>query len=123
MHQDTFVSCVISTDKVDIESLVARLNCYRKGNNDPRKVIFHLDISSCASENINALLFQLLFLKHIKTKSGSHFHVKRTLAWIERLKPKRAVLTHMTADLDYETLRRDLPDGVEPAYDGMEITF
>ena len=53
----------------------------------------------------------------------SHFHVKRTLAWIERLKPKRAVLTHMTADLDYETLRRDLPDGVEPAYDGMEITF
>ena len=27
------------------------------------------------------------------------------LAWIERVKPKRAVLTHMHVDLDYETLR------------------
>jgi len=53
----------------------------------------------------------------------SHFHVKKALSWIERLKPKRAVLTHMTGDLDYATLARELPDGVEPAYDGMEITF
>ena len=53
----------------------------------------------------------------------SHFHVKKALAWIERLKPKRAVLTHMTGDLDYATLARELPDGVEPAYDGMEIVF
>lgn len=53
----------------------------------------------------------------------SHFHVKKALDWIERLKPKRAVLTHMTGELDYETLRRELPDGIEPAYDGMEIYF
>ena len=32
---------------------------------------------------------------------------------------KRAILTHMTADLDYEALRRELPAHVEPAYDGM----
>ncbi len=53
----------------------------------------------------------------------SHFHVKKALSWIERLKPKRAVLTHMTGDLDYATLMRELPEGVEPAYDGMEIMF
>lgn len=53
----------------------------------------------------------------------SHFHVQKALDWIARLKPKRAILTHMTGDLDYEALRRDLPDGVEPAYDGMEIAF
>lgn len=53
----------------------------------------------------------------------SHFHVKKALEWIERLKPKRAILTHMTTELDYDTLRRDLPDHVEPAYDGMEIIF
>jgi len=29
----------------------------------------------------------------------------------------------MTSDLDYETLRKELPDGVEPAYDGMVIDF
>jgi phosphoribosyl 1,2-cyclic phosphate phosphodiesterase len=51
----------------------------------------------------------------------SHFSVSEALAWIERLKPKRAILTHMHIDLDYETLRSELPAGVEPAYDGMVI--
>jgi phosphoribosyl 1,2-cyclic phosphate phosphodiesterase len=53
----------------------------------------------------------------------SHFHLKRALEWIERLKPKRAILTHMTAEMDYETLRRQLPANVEPAYDGMIVPF
>lgn len=53
----------------------------------------------------------------------SHFHLKRALEWIERLRPKRAILTHMTAELDYATLRRDLPAHVEPAYDSMIIAF
>jgi phosphoribosyl 1,2-cyclic phosphate phosphodiesterase len=57
------------------------------------------------------------------TPHPSHFSVKQALAWIERLKPKRAILTHMTTDLDYEALRRELPEGVEPAYDGMVIEF
>jgi len=55
------------------------------------------------------------------TPHPSHFHLKAALAWIERLKPKRAILTHMTAELDYEALKRDLPPGIEPAYDGMVI--
>ena len=57
------------------------------------------------------------------TPHPSHFHVKRALEWIERLKPKRAILTHMTTELDYDALRRSLPDHVEPAYDGMTIEF
>ena len=43
--------------------------------------------------------------------------------WIERLAPKRAILTHMTAEMDYSTLRRDLPTHIEPAYDGMVVDF
>ena len=49
----------------------------------------------------------------------SHWSVADTLGWIERLKPKRAILTNMHADLDYETLRRELPAHVEPGYDGI----
>ena len=60
-------------------------------------------------------------LRHIPHES--HFNVKQALKWIAKLKPKRAILTHMTSDLDYETLRRELPDGVEPAYDGMQVDF
>jgi phosphoribosyl 1,2-cyclic phosphate phosphodiesterase len=51
----------------------------------------------------------------------SHFSIKQALAWIERLAPKRAILTHMTFDLDYDAMRRELPPDVEPAYDGMVL--
>lgn len=51
----------------------------------------------------------------------SHFSVDEALAWIDRLKPRRAVLTNMHVDLDYETLKAKLPRHVEPAYDGMVI--
>lgn len=57
------------------------------------------------------------------TPHPSHFHLKRALEWIDELKPKRAILTHMTTDLDYDALRRSLPDRVEPAYDGMTVEF
>jgi phosphoribosyl 1,2-cyclic phosphate phosphodiesterase len=56
------------------------------------------------------------------TRHPSHFSVEEALAWIARVKPKRAVLTHMHVDLDYETLARELPEGVEPGYDGMVLT-
>ena len=51
----------------------------------------------------------------------THSHLARTLEWIARAKPRRAVLTHMDPGFDYETLRRELPAGVEPGYDGMVI--
>ena len=51
----------------------------------------------------------------------SHFGLKQTLDWIERLGVKRAILTHMTVELDYEALRRQLPAHVEPGYDGMVV--
>ena len=56
------------------------------------------------------------------TPHPSHLSVEQALAWIARLRPRRAVLTHMHIDLDYESLRRALPAGVEPAYDGMVLT-
>jgi phosphoribosyl 1,2-cyclic phosphate phosphodiesterase len=51
----------------------------------------------------------------------THAHVEKALGWIERVKPKRAILTNLHIDLDYQTLRRTLPAGVEPAYDGLVI--
>ncbi len=51
----------------------------------------------------------------------SHFSVDQAVAWSRRFAARRAVLTHMHIDLDYATLKRDLPEGVEPAYDGMMI--
>ncbi len=49
----------------------------------------------------------------------SHFSVSDALGWIERLKPRRAILTNLHSDLDYEALRGKLPVHVVPAFDGM----
>jgi phosphoribosyl 1,2-cyclic phosphate phosphodiesterase len=43
------------------------------------------------------------------------------LSWIARVKPKRAILTHMNHTVDYATWKAKLPKGVEPAYDGMVL--
>ena len=41
----------------------------------------------------------------------THSHLAKTLGWIARLKPRRAILTHMDESLDYATLCRELPPG------------
>ena len=62
-------------------------------------------------------------LRH--ARHPSHFSLTDALDWIERLKPRRAILTNMHIDMDYETLRRTLPDGIEPGYDNLtfEVPF
>jgi phosphoribosyl 1,2-cyclic phosphate phosphodiesterase len=51
----------------------------------------------------------------------THAHLEMTLEWIAKYKPGRAILTHMDISMDYAALRSSLPDGVEPAFDGMEV--
>jgi phosphoribosyl 1,2-cyclic phosphate phosphodiesterase len=53
----------------------------------------------------------------------THAHIDKALDWRERLKPKHMVITHMSPRLDYETLKRELPQGVEPGFDGQELTL
>lgn len=53
----------------------------------------------------------------------SHFSLADALAWIERIRPRRAILTNLHSDLDYEALRAQLPPHVEPAYDGISVTL
>ncbi|MBO6784859.1 MAG: MBL fold metallo-hydrolase [Alphaproteobacteria bacterium] len=56
-----------------------------------------------------------------ETPHPTHSHLAQTLEWIDRLRPRRAILTHLSHRVDYERLRQKLPDGVEPAYDGMVL--
>lgn len=51
----------------------------------------------------------------------SHFSVNDALSWLERFKPRRAVITNMHSDLDYEVLRQSLPPSIVPAHDGMRL--
>jgi len=51
----------------------------------------------------------------------THSHLAKTLSWIARVGPRRAVLTHMDQSLDYRELSAELPCGVEPGQDGLVI--
>jgi len=83
------------------------------------------DVSDLSEEAFAALegidLWILDALRH--APHPTHANVATALSWIARVKPARAVLTNLHIDLDYETLRRELPQGVEPAYDGMVLTL
>ena len=53
----------------------------------------------------------------------THPHLDETLRWVDALRPARAILTHMDNSMDYRTLVAELPAGVEPGYDGLEVAL
>ena len=53
------------------------------------------------------------------TPHQSHSHYEQTFDWIARVKPARAVLTHLGLEADYETLAALCPPNTEPGVDGM----
>ncbi len=89
---------------------------FRFGN-----VAYSADIKDLPAESIPALTgLEVWIVDALRKKPHpSHFNLDEALAWIARLKPKRAILTNMHTDMDYAALRASLPPGVEPAYDGM----
>jgi phosphoribosyl 1,2-cyclic phosphate phosphodiesterase len=53
----------------------------------------------------------------------THAHLDGVLGWARELGVGRLYLTHMGNGLDYRSLRAELPDWAEPAYDGLEIAL
>ncbi len=58
-----------------------------------------------------------------RTPHPTHSHLEQTLEWIAKAAVPRAVLTNMHVDLDYETLAAETEDHIDPAYDGMQLSF
>jgi phosphoribosyl 1,2-cyclic phosphate phosphodiesterase len=85
------------------------------------KVAYSCDLSGLPSESAAALAgLDVWIVDALRDRPHpSHFSVSDALCWIERLKPRRAILTNLHADLDYEILRTKLPVHVVPAFDGM----
>ena len=56
-------------------------------------------------------------------KHLSHFNYNDALNLIEKVKPKKSILTNLHVDLDYFKLKRKLPKNIIPAYDGLSFNF
>ena len=85
------------------------------------KLAYSADLSGLPPESIATLAgLDVWIVDALRYRPHpSHFSLDDALAWIERLKPRRAFLTNLHADLDYEVLRCKLPVHVVPAFDGM----
>jgi phosphoribosyl 1,2-cyclic phosphate phosphodiesterase len=59
------------------------------------------------------------FLRHGPHKT--HADLPRVLGWVQRLGVRRTVLTHMGNDMDWDWLVANLPAGVEPGHDGLQL--
>jgi phosphoribosyl 1,2-cyclic phosphate phosphodiesterase len=84
---------------------------------------YSCDVSNLPAASCSALAgLELWIVDALRYRPHpSHFSVDQALAWIERVKPRRAILTNLHSDLDYELLRRSLPPHVEPAFDGLTL--
>ncbi|MES1151015.1 MAG: MBL fold metallo-hydrolase [Dongia sp.] len=51
----------------------------------------------------------------------THANFEKAIGWIERLKPKHAILTHLNHQTDYDAVKVKCPPGVEPGYDGLSV--
>ena len=91
---------------------------FRVGN-----IAYTPDVSNLPEAAIAALQgLDLWIVDALKrTPHPSHFCLPQTLDWIDRLKPRQALLTNMHIDMDFATLCEELPHNVKPAYDGMVI--
>mgnify|MGYP003552540390 CR=1 FL=1 len=66
---------------------------------------------------------ELLVVNALRFKPhDSHFCVDDAVALVNEIKPRRALLTHLSHEIGlHATSRERLPEGVELAWDGMEI--
>lgn len=88
-------------------------------------VAFCTDVSRIPDESWPLLEgLQVLILDGLRHQPHpTHFSVGQALEVIERVRPQRAYLTHLSHQLDYDEMNATLPAGVELAYDGLRIPF
>ncbi|MGH7128846.1 MAG: MBL fold metallo-hydrolase, partial [Planctomycetaceae bacterium] len=88
-------------------------------------VAFCTDVSAIPDESWPRLEgLDVLVLDALRDRPHpTHFSIPESLAVIERLRPKRAYLTHISHWLEHEATNARLPENVELAYDGLKIPF
>ena len=84
---------------------------------------YSVDLSGFPDESLPAItgLWMWVLDALRPTPHPSHLSLPESLEWIERMTPKRVVLSDLHIDLDYRQLEAETPAHVTPAFDGMRI--
>ena len=70
-------------------------------------------------KNLDYLIIDCLWIKY----HPSHLNLENSLNLIKEFAPKKAILTNLHSDLDYEALKKKLPKNILPAHDGLSINL
>ena len=86
-------------------------------------VAYITDCSGMPDYSMNSLKdTELLILDATRYKPhAKHYGLSQAIEVIKELKPKRAILTHLSHTYEHEKVNKELPPGIELAYDGMEL--
>jgi phosphoribosyl 1,2-cyclic phosphate phosphodiesterase len=90
---------------------------------DGRSIVYATDFHHLTNEMLELYRGTDLWIVDAlrRRRHPSHGHLAQVLDWIEEVGPKRSILTHMDHSMDYQGLLSELPAGVEPGYDGLEV--
>ncbi|GIX03876.1 MAG: hydrolase [Planctomycetaceae bacterium] len=86
-------------------------------------IAFCTDVSHIPEESFTYLdNLDVLIIDALREEPhATHFGIPQALEVVQRVKPRRAYLTHVSHHLDYEATNARLPQGVELAYDGLRL--
>ena len=79
-------------------------------------------IPNSSLKNLYNLDFLIIDCLKIK-KHPSHFNLEEALSLVNKVKPKKTILTNLHTDLDYTDLKKKLPKNIVPAFDGLSFNF
>ena len=90
-----------------------------------KKVAYISDVSEINKKdyhlfkNLKYLIIDCLWYR----KHPSHLNLEESLALIKIFRPKKAILTNLHSEIDYNYIKKRLPKNIVPAYDGLTINF
>ena len=70
-------------------------------------------------KNLKYLIIDCLWYRY----HPSHFNLYKSLEMITMFSPRKAILTNLHTDIDYNEIKKKLPKNIIPAYDGISVNL
>lgn len=117
-----FSACGLRIQPLPVIHGKSEVTAYRFTDGN-RSFAFVTDCNSIPATSLAMLHdLDLLILDALRLKPHpTHLHLAQSLAYVQQLRPRRTLLTHMGHDIRHAEVSRHLPDGVELAYDELQI--
>jgi phosphoribosyl 1,2-cyclic phosphate phosphodiesterase len=114
-----------SKNKIDFKSVLVKHGMIKSIAYVFNKTAYLSDCNDLSIVNLDIFRnLKYLILDCLKFDNhSSHFNLKEALYIVNKLKPKKTILTNLHSDMDYDYLLKILPNNVIPAHDGLTLNL